>query len=346
MSGDSQEKSLQPSQRKLRKAREKGQVASSADFVKAVSLAAGSLVVLVSWPGYTELFTGSFRLVLDAALRPASGGTLKSLMSILGLVGQALMPLLVIVVCVGFVAHIVHKRGLVFSIHPILPDFSRINPGEGFKTIFSIKNSAEFGIALLRCLAWFAVAGLITWYAAPQLVVASICELPCVSATAIGLIQKLVIVALLFLIVSGLLDLPFQSFMFLQQQKMSRTEMKHERKESEGSPEFSGHRRDLHRQMAAGGGAVGMKAASIVIVSSGEAVAIRYDAQAQPVPIVVAKGKGIHADALIAVAEKAGTPVETDPRLAIVLSRIAIGANVPESEFNALALALFRHRLT
>jgi type III secretion protein U len=342
MAGETEEKNLPASQRKLRKAREKGQTASSTDFVNSLALAAGIIVLMISWPRYLDVFTGSMRLALDNAVRPSQGDGIKAVLSVFVLIGEVVTPLLVAVAATGFLGHIIHKKGLILSLDPIKPDFNKLNPAQGFTRIFSVKNGAEFLIALARCLFWFVVSGLIVWYAMPQVIMSSSCDLPCVSTVAVDLIKRLVIVAIIMVIVLGLLDLPFQIFMFMREQKMSRTEMKHEMKEQEGSPEFAGHRRDQHRQMASGG-RMGVKGAAIVIVSSGEAIAIAYDAETQPVPIIVAKGKGVHADPILKAAELMGTPIEIDPRLAAELSKIGVGNMVPEREFNPVAMALVRH---
>lgn len=340
MAGETEEKNLPPSQRKLRKAREKGQVASSTDFVNALALAAGVIVLVTSWPQYVEIFTGSLRLGIDSAVRRNQGDGLRAMTGIIVLIAQTIAPLLVIVAAAAFAGHVIHKKGLIFSIDPIKPDFNRISIGAGLGRIFSAKNGAEFVIALLRCIFWFTTAGLIVWYAMPQIVMSLSCELPCVTTTGVDLIRRLLIVAVLMIIVLGLLDLPFQTLMFLREQKMSRTEFKRELKETEGSPEFAGYRREQYRQMASAGG---LRQASLVIMSSGEAVAIQYDAVEQPIPIVVAKGRGIHADPILKAAKSMGTPVEVDPRLATELIRVGIGNIVPEREFNAVAMALVRH---
>ena len=344
MAGETEEKKLPPSQRKLKKAREKGQVANSIDFVNALTLIAGVIVVTISWPRYVELFTGSFRLALDAGTGTASGEAARAVTGIIKLIAQTMAPLLIVVAATGFIAHIVHKKGLIFSIHPIIPDFTRINPAQGFTRIFSAKNFAEFGIALLRCLIWFVTAGFIVWFAMSEILTSSSCALPCVTTTGYELIRKLVVVALVIILAVSILDLPFQIFMFIKEQRMSLTEFKHEMKEMQGAPEFVGYRREQHREMASGGGVgKGSGNATIVFVSSGEAVAIRYDADSQPIPIVVAKGRGVHADPILKAAEQLGTPIEADPRLAIELSRVGIGGMVPEREFKAVALAMVRH---
>lgn len=342
MAGDTEEKSLPASQRKLRKAREKGQVANSSDFVAAVTFAAGLVMVGLSWPRYVEIYSTALRVSLSPEHRRGADGAMQALLDLGTLLAQTLAPMLAIVAGAGFLAHVAHKKGLVFSIDPIVPDFNRVNPGEGFKRIFSARHAWELLIALARCLSWFVVAGVIVWLALPGLLASPLCEAACVTTASADLLRRLAITAIFFLIVLGLLDLPFQTLMFLKEQRMSRSEMKRERKEMEGAPEFVGYRRDQHRQMASGGGG-GLRSASVVVISSGEAVAIAYDPVKQPVPMIVAKGVGPHADPIIASAQAMGIPIDIEPRLAQELARFGAGTLVPEREFNAVAMALVRH---
>lgn len=344
MAGETEEKNLPPSQRKLKKAREKGQVASSQDFVSGLIFTFGIIVVLAMWPRYLEVFTGSLRLALDNLNRPFAQSGPQVFSDLFTLIFQALMPLLVVVAAVGFVGHVAHKKGLIFSFDPVKPDFNKLNPVEGFTKIFSFRNAVDFGVVLLRSLIWLVVSGLVIWLALPQIVMSPGCGLPCVTTAGFDLIKTLVIIAIILIIVIGILDLPLQTFMFLRDQKMSRSELKREMKEQEGSPEFAGHRKEQHRLIASGGGATGMRVASLIFVSSGEAVAIRYDANAQPVPIIVAKGKGVNADPILKAAELLDIPVVVDPYLAGELVNVGIGGMVPERLFTPVALALVKHQ--
>lgn len=341
--GETEEKNLPPTQRKLRKLREKGQVASSSDFVGALIFAFGIVVIIAMWPSYVQVFTSGMRLALDGVQRPGLNAGPLALADIARLTFDALAPLLIVVASAAFLGHIAHKKGLVVSAEPLKPDFNRINPMEGFKRIFSFRNGVDFLLVLLRSSLWFIVAIAVTWFALPDLLMSPVCALPCVSSVGIDLIRKLMIIAIILMIVIGIVDLPLQTFMFLREQKMSRTELKRELKEEEGSPEFVSYRKEQHRSFASGGGVTGIKAASLLITSSQHIVAIRFDPETDPVPIVVAKGAGAHGDPILNSAAIMDIPVEVDPSLANELSVVGIGGMVPERLFGPVALALVRH---
>lgn len=341
--GETEEKNLPPSQRKLRKLREKGQVASSSDFVSALIFAFGLVVIVAMWPQYVQVFTSGMRLALDGTRQPGTGVPTIVLMDLARLTIDVLLPLLIAVGSAGVLGHMAFKKGLIVSFEPLKPDMKRVNPAEGFKRIFSFRNGVDFGLVLLRSMIWFIAAGVIAWFALPEILMAPVCELPCVATTGLEFIRKLLVLAIILLIVIGLIDLPLQTFMFMREQRMSKTEFKREMKEEQGAPEFVSHRKEQHRSFAAGGGVTGIKGMTLVFASSDHVVAIRFDQNSEPVPIIVAKGQGTHGDHILDTAQAMQVPVEPNPMVAQELSKVGIGGMVPERLFGPVAMALVRH---
>ena len=340
MAGETEEKSLPASHRKLRKAREKGQVASSADFVAVVCFCAGLGYLLTSSHKVVDVFASSLRLALDHATGGGKPGLVPALVGVVSMTGDVVVPLMTLVAIAGLVAHIVHKKGLVVSMDPITPDFSRINPASGLERILSLRNAVEFLIAVLRVVLWGAASALIIWLILPDVLRIAQCGQACLLDVGWTVAYRIAIVAILMLILFGVLDLPVQVFLFLREQRMSRSELKREYKEQEGAPEMVSARREQHRQMLSG---AGMRGPTLIIMSSNEVVALQYDPVEQPIPIILAKGEGRAADPILKAAELGKTPIEIDPRLARELFRSGIGSIVPEREFNAVAMALVRH---
>jgi type III secretion protein U len=338
MAGESEEKNLPASHRKLRKAREKGEVPSSADFVALLGFAAGLTYLLMNASSAVAITGSAFRLALDR-MQAGRSDLLSTIVGLTWLIGDFVVPLMVAVAAGGFAGHLIHKKGLVFSMHPIVPDFSRINPAQGFERIFSMRNGVEFLVSLARVTIWLIASSLIIWFAFPDVLRILPCGYPCLTEVGWSLGMRLMVVGILLLILFSLLDLPLQIFLFLRDQRMSRSEMKREMKEQEGSPEITSSRREIHRQMAT---SAGVRGATLIVMSSNEVVAIQYDPVSQPVPIILAKGAGRTADPILKAAELLATPIEIDPRLARELSRVGIGSIVPQREFGAVAAALVK----
>ena len=185
MSDDSEEKVLPPSEHKLRKAREKGQVASSQDFVAAAVTLSALLYVVFAWPSMVRAMDEIFRLTVASAPFTARDGLGRSFHSVLYLLGGIVVPFGIVTALAAIVANMIHKRGIPFSVHPVIPDFSRINPGQMMKKVFSKRNATEFGISLFRITVWFVVAGLVLWLAATDILASATCGGPCIGNIAV-----------------------------------------------------------------------------------------------------------------------------------------------------------------
>ena len=340
MSGGSEEKTLPATSRKLEESRRKGQVASSSDFVEMTVLLAGLAYVLSQGQVFLRQALTWFDFATKAIRDPhalAAGSVQRMGMDLLG----SLAPLLVIVAGAGVLANIGHKRGLVVSAEPLKPDLQRISISAGFGRIFSAKSATEFGITLLRCGTWFVAAGIAVWAVLPTVFNAATCGAPCVLQSGYDLLKTLLLIAVVILMVAGALDLPLQTAFFLKEMRMSHSEVKQEMKQMMGAPEVRSRRREAHQEAARGVGSLGQ--ANVVVVSAAYAVALWYDRNEQPVPIVMAKGRGPNADRMIEAAGRLGVLVESDPDLAVALYESGgVGALVPQRCFDAVAALLLR----
>jgi len=122
---------------------------------------------------------------------------------------------------------------------------------------------------------------------------------------------------------------------------MTREEVKNEHKESEGDPHHKHQRRAMHRQLAAGGPARGVRAATAVVVNPTHvAVALRYQPRECDAPYLVAKGREADALALRREAEQLGIPVIRDVPLARSLVQLDVGMEIPEELYQAAAAVL------
>jgi type III secretion protein U len=340
----SEEKNAPPSQRKLSKARDKGQVPASADLVGAIVSIIGILYVLGAWPGYLDVVLGSLRNAADVMRDPTEDKLIEGFSGLVGDLMRVMVPLFVIVSSAGLLANIVTKKGIVFSLHPITPDFTRVDPVTGMTRLFSKRNMIDLIAVLLRCTFWFLVAIFLIWFALPSLIMSPVCALPCIGEVTYSLIRDLMIVAIAMLLVFGFIDYLIQQKIFMDEQKMTKTEVKQERKEQQGSPEMTSHRKREHRRLLQGaGGQKAVRSASIIFVASDEAVALVFDPNTDPIPTIVAMGRGKHAETIMKVAERSKIAVEIDPEVTLELLKCKTGEIIPERLFRPVAYALVRH---
>jgi type III secretion protein U len=342
MSDDSEEKTLDPTDHKLRKAREKGQVATSQDFVNASVTVSVIIYLIFAWPSMVESIDQIFRLTVDAAPLTARKGILPAYNMVLYLVGAMLLPFGVVSVFAAIAANIIHHKGIPFSMHPVTPDFSRVNPSQIFKKVFAKRNAVEFGMSLLRLTIWFVIAGVLLWFTAPQIFAATMCEGACSIDIGMRVLVILVVALIIMLLVFGLGDLPLQTSLFNHEQKMGHREMKREMKDTNGNPEFKSHRRNHHQSMVdggtGGGGGGGKVKESIILAGPSCAVGLIYHAKDAPVPRVVTRYSAGTLRSALAKAAKAGIPVVDDPSLANDIHQsVSKDASIRERHFTRVA---------
>ncbi len=348
MGDESEEKTLDPTDHKLKKSREKGQVSSSADFVTAMVTLTGVVVVYVLSSSFLGLFASLFNhgiMVMGDSSKAIMKGQLYFVSE--GII-TAVAPLAIVVGMVAIVANILHKKGIPFSLHPIKPDFNRLNPAKGLKNLFSKRSFTEFSVALLRVLLWFCSAIFIIWIWLPDLISSPICGAGCILTSIKTIAIYLFLTACILLVVFGILDIPMQVALFKKDQKMSFSEQKRERKTTQGNPEIKGKQRQLGREMLeeAEQGKILEDLQGLLLFGGDCVVEVRFKTGKTPLPIVYAKAKGDIAYDILARARVGGFPVEDIGEVAAdIYKKVGRGKTVLQKHFTPVANALVKHKL-
>ena len=352
--GDTEEKTLAPTEHKLRKAREKGQVANSEDFITSIVTAVTILYLILTWPSFFSVFGRTLDISV-ATFNSHSHNTL--LLSFIALVYELMYlvgPLAIIIIIASVAANVLQKQGIPFSLHPIKPDFNKINPGEGLKKLFSRRNASEFGVSLVKITVWFALSGVFIVLSLQTILASTYCSIGCVTDSAVALGALIILAAIALLFLSGLLDLPLQTMLFNHEQKMGHKELKRELKDTLGAPEFKQHRREEHQSISnIGGGSEedgnrasgrivdGQDGMTIIISGSGTAVGIYYQPDHYDVPKLVKRFNATTIVEDMTKARKQGIPIFSDNALASELAKtVEVGGFVKERHFEKVALLL------
>jgi flagellar biosynthetic protein FlhB len=336
----SQEKTEEPTSRRLEKARDEGQVARSTELpAAAVTIAALGFIfltggVLVS--KLAEAFASGFnfdrKLVHSPNLLPAIFGheILESFILI--------TPLLLLTVAVAIVASGA-TGGYLFSVKAIAPKASKLNPLNGFKRMFGTKALVELAKALLK---FFLVAGVVTWVLSDNLVtldaLGKMAFEPGMKVAGEMLTKSALIMAC-SLIIIALIDVPFQKWQHMKQMRMTLQEIKDEMKDMEGRPEVKAQIRRRQREMSNARMIDSVKDADVVITNPEHfAVALSYDPNGDSAPILLAKGADAVAARIREEAEKHGIEIFQAPPLARALYfTTEIERPVPEDLYYAVA---------
>jgi|GEM_PF-3282188 len=201
-------------------------------------------------------------------------------------------PLVVTIFIVGFVTTMIYNGGFVFSMHPIKPQLSRLSIKNGFTRIYGRRGWMEFGISSVRLIVWFLLAGFIAAVWAPEFLRSPLCGVACLSAIAHPLAWIILIAAIIILLLACAAEAVIQRNQFLHEQKMTKTEVKRERKDQSGSPELRRERRRLRKKNQEPYAKPGVTRGNLCFYSDDMAVIIRYAPPKEEDPFVVAKIRG------------------------------------------------------
>ncbi|MFH2093664.1 MAG: flagellar biosynthesis protein FlhB [Pseudomonadota bacterium] len=334
------EKSEDPSGRKLSKAREEGQVAKSTEISSVFVLMAGIIALNASaFYMYNNLLSIlHFNLKFSAIpimtrmeiIRLLAFHTQKILITIL--------PAMLSIVLIALLANVA-QVGFVISWKSLEPKFSRLDPINGFKQKFTSRAVMEFVKTLLKIFVISFVA-----YNAIRGQMGEISQLYDHSVGQILLfISKVAfwvfIKVCLIMIVVALLDYAYQKWKFLDDQKMTKKEVKDETKQTEGDPIVKSRIRQLQHQAARKRMMAAVPDADVVVTNPTRlAVALKYDKEQMDAPFVVAKGAGAIAKNIRRIAMENDVPLVEDKQLARNLySSVDIGQEVPSELYQAVA---------
>jgi len=343
MESSSQDRNLPASERKLKKARDDGQVTRSRDLAHLAVLGAGALSLMALAPlmfDRLKLQLGR-QLVFDASAITQPGTMLTRLqdMAMVGLLGCVVFAAITtVVVMLSTVA----AGGWVSSLKPVMPDFSRLNPLTGFGRLFTKDKATE---VLKMTFITAVLIALGTSYLSNSM--HSIATLVLQPSTAA--IQHLtewltsgMSLLLLVILLVAMVDVPLQSFLHKSKMKMSHQEMKQEGKESDGNPQMKSKLRQRQREISQGNSVGAVPKADFVLMNPTHfAVAIKYDDKTMRAPQVVSKGADLLAMKIRDIAKNHSIPVLQSPMLARALyANAELDQDIPAALYTAVAQVL------
>ncbi len=338
-----QEKSEQPTAKREREAREKGQVARSREFnTLAVLLAGGTFMVFFGGQlgaQLAELMADAF--TLERSLFFDTERLLPYLIAQLSRALLILSPLLVVLVAVAILGPVM-VGGANFSTQAMAPKLDKLDPIKGMKRLFSAQALLEFGKTLGKFLVVSLVAGGVLWGVSDELL--ALGEQP----LELAILNTAEMAAWTFLLVStalilvAMIDVPFQLWNHQKQLRMTRQELKDEYKETDGKPEVKGRIRQLQHEMAQRRMMTEVPKADVVITNPTHyAVAIAYEASAMRAPRLLAKGADTVATSIRTLAEEHRIILVEAPRVArAIYFTTEIGQEIPAGLFVAVARIL------
>ena len=338
-----QERSEEPTSKRLDEARKKGQVARSRELNTFLVVAGGLAFI---WLTGGQL-AGSIFTFMEQLLTP-SGELLSNPELMFTHLGTSIasglmlaLPVLVVTVFLALMGPVL-MGGIVFSPSALAFKAEKLDPIKGFKRMFSVKGLVELVKALLKFLLIAAVALLL--FFSLQTEIMSLARLQVTEAIIRS--GEIIIWTALFsslsLAIVAAIDIPFQIWEHTKQLKMTKQEVRDESKETDGRPEVKARIRQLQREASQRRMLEDVPQADVVITNPTHySVALKYDPDGAAAPVVVAKGADLIALKIRAIASEHRVPIYEEPPLArAIFGSTEIGDEIPAPLFLAVARVL------
>lgn len=339
----SQEKTEEPTEKRLQDAKKKGQVPRSRDLNTLLSLVAAAISMLFLGQmlivDLFDLMTGSLafdsqwiknpELMFEQISRSVAHG--------LG----ALAPLFALFVFAAFLGPVA-MGGWSFSLESLAPKLEKLSPIKGFSRMFGLQSLVELVKALMKFLLVAAAAFSIIYFSISELINLGLMTVIGATAKAGSMLLWSFIGFSSVLILVALIDVPFQLWQHKDKLKMTRQEVRDELKDSEGRPEVKGQIRKMQRQLSEQRMMDAVPTADVVITNPTHfAVALRYDEHGLGAPKVVAKGQDFMAARIREIAADHNITIFEAPPLARALyGMVELNREIPASLYKAVAQIL------
>ncbi len=341
MSGETEEddRTEEPSQRKLDEAISRGDVAKSQEINTLFVLGGFTLgLMLLAGPLSRELVFDLRGFLMNAHQVPGDGaGMTSAFHRVLLAAGMALALPLAIAALFGVAGGAIQHR-LLWTTEPLTPQLNRLSPMAGFTRIFGKEALVQFVKGLLKIGIVGAVASAILWGERDRLDGFARMEPGAVAGATLALCLKLLggILAIYAFLALG--DAVYQRIAWRARQRMTRRELRDEHKQQEGSPEIKARRRQIRLMRLRKRMMAEVPKATVVLANPTHfAVALRYES-GMAAPVCVAKGVDALALRIRAVAADHDVPVIENPPLARALhATVEIDAEIPVEHYKAVA---------
>ena len=340
---NAQEKTEQPTPKRLRDAREKGQVARSRELTTmGVLLASAAGILFIGGniiTGLLNMMGGAFRL---------NRSDLMDIENVPRIFEQAmidsiwmLLPFFTIVVAAALLSPMA-LSGWSFSMQAIAFKWEKLDPVKGMARIFSWRGLMELLKALAKFSVVLVVALILLWHNVDLFLILGTEDIANSLSNAGSLLGWSFLALSSAMILIAAFDVPFQLWDHNRQLKMTRQEVKDEYKETDGSPDLKRRIREVQMEMARRRMMQEVPKADVVITNPTHyAVALRYDQSRMSAPVVVAKGQDLIAQQIRNIAMSHDVPIMTAPPLARALYfSTELQQEIPSGLYMAVAQVL------
>jgi flagellar biosynthetic protein FlhB len=333
-------KTEEASPQKLEAARQRGEIAKTADLPAWASLTAAASVIAIAggWMCYNLAAALTPFVAHPDAFELANGGAVRVMRQALGAAAPAMVAVIGSAALAGAAGNLV-QHGFVFTPSKLMPDASRLSPQKGFERVFGLDGLVQFVKSFLKILLVCAIAWAILKPHAEEFQILPELDVRAMLPLACDMLRALVFSVLAVLGVGALIDWFWQRLRFMQRMRMTKQEQKEDFRQNEGDPHVKARLRQIRTERGRRRMMQNVPKATVVVMNPTHyAVALRYDAAHTPAPLCVAKGVDSLALKIREVAEAHGVSVIEDAPLARALyATVEIDEVIPRQHYEAVA---------
>lgn len=338
-----QERTQQATEKRKQDAKKRGQVIQSRDLNTAILLIGGSAALLFSsdhiYQTLAELFNRAFQLPRDVLFNDTY--LIAMLQSFVIKIFLALAPVFIVLLLLAIVGPLILGAGL-FNLELALPKWTRLNPVQGLKRMFSTKSLLELCKASAKLLLILSCALWVSWRSYQHIL--PLLQQSPLDAITVGLknLAQTAFFLCASLILLVFIDVPLQIFQHLKTLKMSLQEIRDEHKETDGSPELKGRIRQMQHKISHNRMIAELPKADVILVNpSHYSVALSYDTKKSGAPRVIAKGTDLIAFQIRELAKQHKIPIVSIPPLTrAIYYSTKLNHEIPEGLYIAVAKVL------
>lgn len=345
MSGEqsAEDRSHDPTPKRLETAREQGDIARSPDLLAAAAYGGFLLAALMGAGALLQSAEAAMAVLSQAdSLSPEVMQSART--TGMALTGAILLPLwpFFALPALAVLALLFAQRGLVFSSEKLVPKLSRLDPIATAKQKFGVEGWAEFLKSLIKlggiglALSWLALTE------GADILASVMLDPRAMMIEMLGWSLRFLTVIVLLQAGMGLLDLLWQRHRLMVRNRMSREDLREELKDSDGDPHMRAHRRQMGQEIAMNRMLTDLPTADVLIVNPTHyAVALKWDRASRRPPVCIAKGTDEIALRLREAARQHGVPIRQDaPTARSLHASVQIGEHIRPEQYRAVAAAI------
>ncbi len=312
----SQERSEQPTPKRLRESRERGEVCKSQEVISVAVILTLVCCLILGGGTILEMFSAMALTPMAVIDRPFA----EALPLVAGETARVFVLVSISIVGLVMAAALIAglgQMGFIFSLQAAKPQLSNVNPQKWFEKVFSLRNLVEllrniFKLSVLT----FAVEKVLSEHL-PKLFSINHGNAGAVWTVAGSAMQSLLLLSTAYFCIIAALDYLYQRWQFNRDHMMSKDEVKKEYKEMEGDPRIKSKRKQLHQELIAQNSLDNVRRARVLVTNPTRlAIALDYEKGKTPLPIILAKGEGLLAKRMVEVAREEGIPIMQNVPLA------------------------------